>query len=31
MFSNRKIEPYRKGTDKVINRDKSSISPINRG
>jgi hypothetical protein len=31
MFSNRIIEPYRKGTDKMINRDKSSISPINRG
>jgi hypothetical protein len=30
-FSNRIIEPYRKGTDKMINRDKSSISPINRG
>jgi hypothetical protein len=31
MFSNRIIEPYRKGTDKMINRDKSSISPINQG
>jgi hypothetical protein len=31
MFSNCIIEPYRKGTDKMINRDKSPISPINRG